>query len=107
MQRARQRRGHGPDRRTVVKDLVSFMSAWALIWFLALYGVDGPISWGLLGVAGALLGVPGAGEILNRSRAGQDGTDESVSSSPLSASLPSSLSPSSGEVPDATGDQDR
>jgi hypothetical protein len=85
MQRAPRRRARGPDRRTVIKDIVSFTSAWALIWFLALYGVDGPIAWGLLGLAGALLGIPVAGGVKVRGETGTDGSDSpspSVDSSP-------------------------
>lgn len=88
MQRAPRRRARGPDRRTVIKDTVSFMLAWALIWFLALYGVDGPIAWGLLGLAGTLLGIPVAGGIMAKAgdTTGTDGSDlpsPSVDSSPL------------------------
>jgi hypothetical protein len=87
MQRAPRRRARGPDRRTVIKDIVSFALAWALIWFLALYGVDGPIAWGLLGLAGGLLGIPVAGGIRGKSEdaTGMDGSDSpspSVDSSP-------------------------
>lgn len=87
MQRA-SRRVRGPDRRTVIKDVVSFTLAWALIWFLALYGVDGPIAWGLLGVAGALLGVPVAGGIMTRGET-STGTDGPDSPSPSPDSSPS------------------
>lgn len=87
MQRAPRRRARGPDRRTVIKDTVSFTLAWALIWFLALYGVDGPIAWGLLSLAGALLGIPVAGGFRDRSEntTGMDGSESpsrSVDSSP-------------------------
>jgi len=96
MQRAtRQRRVRGPDRRTVIKDLVSFASAWALIWFLALYGVDGPIAWGLLALAGTLLGVPGFGEVQRRRAA--TGTDGSGWPSASPDSSPSQPLPSGDE----------
>lgn len=88
-------RRSGPDRRTVVKDSLSFTLAWALVWFLAVYGVDGPMAWGLLALAGTLLGVPGMGEILNRVRTGTDG---SGSDSPHSGSLPLSSSLSQDDL---------
>lgn len=88
MQRAPRRRARGPDRQTVIKDGVSFTLAWALIWFLALYGANGPIAWGLLGLAGTLLGVPLAGR--SRSRESESiGIDGSDSSSLSQDSSPS------------------
>lgn len=102
MQRTtRGRRKRRPDIRTVVQDTVSFVLAWSLIWYLAIYGVDSPIQWGLLALAGSLLGVTGAGEIISRARTGTGGFG-SPSASP--ASLPSSRSSlphteTTGEIP--------
>lgn len=87
MQRStRRRKRRGPDLRTVVQDTVSFVLAWGLIWYLAIYGVDSPMQWGLLGLAGSLLGVTGVGEIITRARGG---TAISGSSSVSPESLPS------------------
>lgn len=79
---------------------MSFVLAWSLIWYLALYGVDGPIQWGLLATAGALLGVPGAGEVISRVRGGTDGSGSESVSSDLLLSSRSSLphNEASGEI---------
>ena len=93
MQRAT--RGKGPDRRTVLKDLISFALAWGLVWFLALYGVDGPMAWGLLTLAATLLGAPGVGELARKVLS--PGTAGFASPSVPPESLPSLSSPSGDE----------
>lgn len=101
MQRSTRRRGkrRGLDRRTVIQDSVSFVLAWLLIWYLAVHGVDSPIQWGLLGLAGSLLGVTGAGEIISKARIGTDGSGSSSAS-------PESLLSSGSSLPhnEATGE---
>ena len=92
MQRStRRRKRRGPDLRTVVQDTVSFVLAWSLIWYLAIHGVDAPIQWGLLGLAGGLLGVPVSGEITRRLRSGTGGRDSRSESSDFVRSSRSSL----------------
>lgn len=87
----RRRKRHGPDRRTVIQDVASFILAWALIWYLAIHGVNAPIQWGLLGLAGGLLGVPVTGEIGRRLRPGTGGRDSRSASSDFVPSSRSSL----------------
>jgi hypothetical protein len=101
MQRSTRRRGKrpGPDLRTVVQDTVSFVLAWTLIWYLAVYGVASPIQWGLLGLAGSLLGVTGVGEIISKARTGTAGSDLSSASPELLPSSGSSLPHNDLDVP--------
>lgn len=70
---------------------MSFVLAWSLIWYLAIYGVDSPIQWGLLSLAGSLLGVTGVGEIISRVRGGTAGSDSPSVSPELLHSSGSSL----------------
>lgn len=73
-------RTRGPRGWTVVKDVVSFLASWGLIYQQVLIG---PVDGRVLALAGALLGVPGLSVVLPRLLAaiGSAGTTGSDSES--------------------------
>lgn len=85
------RRRRGPSARTVLKDVTTYVSGWALIWQQALQ--DKPPSWPILALVAVLLGVPGASEVFSR----MSGTEQSDSGSHSGHSSPSSSSSSSSD----------
>lgn len=84
-----------PGTFTVVKDVISYAGGWALIVYEVAVVPPADFQWLILLMGGALVGVPGAGQLLAMRTGGQQ------SASPPEASRPSSPSPSSnGSGPD-------
>lgn len=70
-------RSRGPGRWTLVRDIMSFTLGWALIFQQALFIDPGKVNSAFLWLAAALLGVPGASEVVARFRAGTGGAASS------------------------------
>jgi hypothetical protein len=80
----------------VARDVISFTLGWVLIFQQALFVDPSRVNEAFLWVAAALLGVPGASEVVARIRAGTGG---SGSASASDASEPWSSTSSSGGDP--------
>jgi hypothetical protein len=76
----------------VLRDVLSFGLGWALIFQQALFVDPSRVNETFIWLAGTLLGVPGASEVLARIRSGTGGSG----SPPASPGSPSSSTSSSG-----------
>jgi hypothetical protein len=82
-------RSRGPRVLTVVKDVLSFLFAWGLIYQQVLLVPPGQADGRVLTLAGALLGVPGLSVLLPRLLAGLAGASGGMTGSDSEPVAPS------------------
>jgi hypothetical protein len=82
-----------PGTFTVIKDVISYVGGWLLIAYEVAVVPPADFQWLILLMGGALVGVPGASQIIAMRTGGQPSASPPEDSSP---SLPSSSSNGSG-----------
>ena len=76
------RRHHGPSTLTVVKDVLSYLGGWGLILHQALIVPPRDFNLTLVLLGGALVGIPGVGQLLAIRTGGSPSPDRSEESPP-------------------------
>lgn len=88
------RKARGPSTLTVVKDVLSYLGGWGLILHQALIVPPKDFNLTLVLLGGALVGIPGVGQLLAIRTGGSPGSD------PPGESPPPRSSSSSGSAAD-------
>lgn len=94
---SRRSRGRGRLTFKVASDAFSFCAGWTLIFLEALYVEPSRVNNNVLWLAAALLGVPGAREVVARIRIGTDSSESGQASEESRSSSSSSRSTPGGD----------